>query len=120
MAHQRILDVVLVRFFPEAQEVEVVRVLQRFHRQLRVRSGEVGAEVGEGSALSQVQLALDLRLERRPRPAVLDCLRRVPFPCAGFADLRQKHHDVKPGQLVSRLLTNCYARDRAPRKHSCI
>jgi hypothetical protein len=93
-------------FVAEAEKVEEVGVLQGFDGELSVWRGEAAVEVGDGDALAQVELVLDLNIQRGPRPAMLDDLGRIPFALGVRGNLGEEGDDVEPGQLVSRLLTN--------------
>jgi len=106
MADERALDVVLVGFVAQAEEIEVVGVFERLDCELRVGRGQVALEVGERRTLPQVQPALDAGFERRARPTLPRGLGRVPFAFARICNLGQQRDEVEPRQLGSSLLPN--------------
>ena len=68
--------------------------------------GQMVLEIGHGSGLSQVEPALDVDVEREPRPALRYRLCGVPFALRFRGNLGEERDEVKPGQLGSRLLPN--------------
>jgi hypothetical protein len=104
--HEGVLDVALNGFLAEAEKLEHVGVLQGLDGELGVRRGEVAVEVGDRGAMAQVELVLDVNIQRGPRPAVPDDLGCIPFAVGVCGNLGEEGDDVEPGQLVSRLLTN--------------
>lgn len=106
MPNECVFDVALKGFVAKAEKVEEVGVLQGFDGELGVRRGEVAVEVGDGDALAQVELVLDVNIQRGPRPAMLDDLGRIPFALGVCRNLGEEGDEVEPGQLGSRLLPN--------------
>ena len=71
-----------------------------------MRRGKATVEVGDGDALAQVELILDVSIQRGPRPAVPDDLDCIPFAVGVCGNLGEEGNEVEPGQLGSRLLPN--------------
>ena len=106
MADEGILDVAFMRFIPEAEEIEVVGVFQNLCGKIGMDRGEPLLEVVHRCPLTQIQLVIDVQLQRGAGPGLPDCLTGIPFALGRIGDLGEERDNVEPGQLVSRLLTN--------------
>jgi len=106
VADQGAFYVALVGLIAEAQEIEMVGVSENFLGKLNLGLGQALGEVGHCRAFAQVELGLDVGLQGRAGPGTFDGADGVPFALVGVRGLGQQRHDVEPGQLVSRLLTN--------------
>lgn len=104
MAHQRVLDVALLRPGAEAEEVEAVGVLQRLDRERRARLGQVAIEVRRRAALPLVEAALELVQEDVARAAVGERLLRVVPSLGVVLRLREEHEVHAPAQSSNNLL----------------
>ena len=106
VADDGILDVALVGLLAQAQEIEMVRVLEHLCDQPCLGRRQPAIEVVQRRPLPQVEPALDMRFEDGTGPALRERPRRVPLSGDGVGNLGQESDDVEPGQLVSRLLTD--------------
>ena len=97
----------------------MVGVFEDFRGESSEGRCETLVKVGDGLSLAEVELVLDLNVERVAWPGVQDGLPGIPFPESGVVELGEQGDDVEPGQfvrqcrlnwggwqLVSRLLTN--------------
>ena len=66
VADKGVLDVALVGFVAEAEEVEMVRVFQNLSGESGLRRGQAAFKVGYGSSLPHVKLVFDLDGEPFP------------------------------------------------------
>lgn len=107
MSYVGVLNITFKSFLAETEKIKKVGILQGFDGELGVRCWEVAVEVGDGNALTQVELVLDVNIQRGPRPAMVDDLGRIPFALDVSRNLGEESDEVvEPWQLVSRLLTN--------------
>jgi hypothetical protein len=103
VAQQPAFQVVLVGIVCQGQEVEQVGIFQRLLRQVRLRRRQGGGEVGDGPALTGVQIGFNLHDEDRPTPAVLGRLMGVPEALERIFDFFDEDNIVEPGQYSNRL-----------------
>ena len=66
MPYEGVLDVALKGFVAEAEKIEQVGILQSFDGELGVRRWEVAIKVVDGDTLAQVELVLDVNIQRGP------------------------------------------------------
>lgn len=87
VADKGVFHVSLVGFIAEAEEIEVVRVLEDFGGEASQRRREALVKVGDGLTLAEVELVLDLDGERVAWPGMLAGLLDRPFTQGGVVDL---------------------------------
>jgi hypothetical protein len=112
MFQESSFQIALLRCRGEGQEIEVVRVLNELLGKVRLWSGKRRLEIRDRLSLPPVKAALDLHDENVPAPSVLNRLADVPETFRWVLHFVQKNAIVKPGQLCSSLLHNCYFRPR--------
>ena len=104
VANERVLDVTLVGFLAQTQEIEVVRILEDGLCPCCVGVSQARGEVRDCGTPTYVKLALDVELERRARPSLGDSLRCVPAAELCRRELGEQQDGVEPRQLCSSLL----------------
>ncbi|UEC43821.1 MAG: hypothetical protein METHAR1v1_1730002 [Methanothrix sp.] len=101
---QRSVKVALRCPLSQAQEVEVVGVLEDLPGQIGLGRGKGPVEVCDRLSLTAEEVALDLVDENVPAPPVLHRLANVPLPFGPIFQLVQDHTVMKPRNLCSNLL----------------
>lgn len=109
---QAAVDVTLAGVLGQAEEVEVVGVLEQGHSQFGLRRWEGAVEVGGRAALAAVEIRIDLCVEYCAAPAVGNRGLRVPDSLRLFPNALKKSNIVTPGQLSDKLSDNCLVRPR--------
>jgi hypothetical protein len=95
------LDFAFLRIGGDRQKIEVVRILEKLLREIRLWRRKSLREFGQGLSLPAVQFALDLHHQNIPAPTVLHSLLNVP------KTLRRSFHQVeKPDIVAPRNLSN--------------
>src|SRR4029077_2084726 len=72
------LQVALLRFGRESEEIEIVRVFDDLLRKIGLRLRESGLEIGERLSLTAVEATVDLHDEDVAAPAILNGLLGIP------------------------------------------
>jgi hypothetical protein len=106
VADEGVFDVALVGLIAQAEEIEMVRVLEDFGGEPSLRRGEPLVKVRDGQPLPKVELVFDLDDERVAGPSLPDGLPGIPFAQDGLGELGKKDDNVEPRQLVGSFLPN--------------
>jgi hypothetical protein len=108
VADQSFFDVPLMSLIPNAKKIKEVRILQRLRCKRGIRRREVKREVCDGGPLSSMKLVFDASKQGRPRPPLLNRLRRIPSSFGFCGNVCENRHEVESRQSVSRLLTDWF------------
>lgn len=104
LGDERLLEVALVYFGFDVEELQIVRVLGYLLDGVGFFSWQGGGEVGRSRAHALVKLAHDPVEEYVPRPTVGRRLTAVPVPQRLVVQLVQEYGDVPPRQSSNRVL----------------
>jgi hypothetical protein len=101
---ERSLELDLAGFLADAEEVEVIGVLETFACEIGLRFREALGKVGERPALAVDGPRLDVVCQDGARPPTLEGARRVRQAGNTILELREEDQIVASGQLSNRLL----------------
>ena len=110
MLDQRMLDGTLAGLAPEAQEIQAVRILQRFSGQVRLWPGQRQLEIRHRLAGALQQAGFDVDVQHVARPTVVKRGAGVGLALRAVLQARQQHQVVAPGQSSNKLLDDCLIR----------
>jgi len=107
---QTTLEVPLVSFRTEGQEIEIVRVFRDLPGEIGLRSWQGAVEVRDGFALTLEKAAFDLVNQDVAAPAVLKGGVNVSLALDGILHVVENAEVMAPWNLCNKLLHNCLVR----------
>src|SRR3989304_8178032 len=110
VADKGIFNIPLVRLIPQSKKIKAVRILKQGMGAISISRFKPSSEIRNCRTLTQVELMLDMLFKCFARPGLMNCFSSVKFTGYSIGDFCNQNDNMKPWQLVSRLLTNCAVR----------
>lgn len=106
MLHQRILDLPLLYFRVQPQEIESIGILQRLYSQIGMWCRQAMLKIGDRLALAVEQAGFYMDVQHIARPTMLNGSTRICQPLGRILEALEQYQVMAPGQLCSSLLHN--------------